>query len=65
MSAKKKDPFRVGAKVKVPWDLKGPLDGEIVEVWGDAAGHVKVRFRIDGAEDFTVRLATTDLLTPA
>lgn len=65
MSATKKDPFRVGAKVKVPWGLSRPLDGRIVEAWGDAAGHVRVRFRLDGDDEDLVLLLPSHVLTRA
>jgi hypothetical protein len=43
--------LQVGTKVRVPWGLEGPVEGEIVEVWGDPPAHVRVQLRLDSYED--------------
>lgn len=43
--------LQVGTKVRVPWGLENPVDGEIVEVWGDPPTHVRVQLRLDSNDD--------------
>lgn len=48
--------------MKVPWGLRREVDGEIVEIWGDPAQHVRVRLELaDDDEIGPVRL----LLAPS
>ena len=53
----------VGAKVRVPWGLDGPLDGEIIEVWGDPPVHVRVQLVLDGedSDPVVILLSPKDL----
>lgn len=40
-----------GTKVRAPWGLEGPVEGEVVEVWGDPPAHVRVQLRLDSYDD--------------
>ena len=43
--------LQVGTRVRVPWGLADPVEGEIVEVWGDPPAHVRVQLRLDSDDD--------------
>lgn len=43
--------LHVGTKVRVPWGLEDPVEGEIVEVWGDPPAHVRVKLRLDNDDE--------------
>lgn len=44
-------PLQVGTKVRVPWGLEDPVEGEVVEVWGDPPTHIRVQLRLDPGDD--------------
>jgi transcription antitermination factor NusG len=50
--------LKVGDKVRVPWGLDEPVDGEVIEVWDDTAHHIRVEVRLAG-EDTPVLLLLT------
>jgi primosomal protein N' len=56
---------RVGDLVLVPWGLKEPVRGRVVEVWGDPQSHVRVRLMIDEEPDQPVVLLPESLLSLA
>ena len=43
--------LQVGSRVRVPWGLEGPVEGRIVEVWGDPPAHVRVQLVFDSNDD--------------
>jgi hypothetical protein len=42
--------LKVGTHVVVPWGL-GEVHGEILEVWGDPAQHVRVRLHLSESSE--------------
>jgi hypothetical protein len=55
--------LQVGSKVRVPWGLEDPVEGEIVEVWGDPPAHVRVQLQLDSSdsEPIVILLSPKDL----
>ncbi len=45
------DQFKVGDAVLVPWGLGGPMRATVVEVWGDAAEHLRVQLHFEDAAE--------------
>ncbi len=46
----KKRKLRPGDRVRVPFPLE-TVEGKILEVWGDAQGHIRVAFELGGPEE--------------
>jgi len=58
--------LRVGSRVRIPWGLNGWQTGEIVEEWGDAANHIRVRLDTEeDDEEPVVLLLTVSAVEPA
>jgi hypothetical protein len=54
--------FYVGQKVRVPWGRAPDVDGEVVEVWGRPAQHVRVKLALDeGTEPIIILLSPSVL----
>lgn len=43
--------LRVGATVRVPWGLEGPVEGKVLEVWGEPPSHVRVQLLLEGDDE--------------
>lgn len=56
---------RVGDLVSVPWGLEQPVQGRVVEVWGDPPSHVRVQLLVDDEGDQPVVLLPESLLSLA
>jgi hypothetical protein len=56
---------RVGDLVLVPWGLEEPVQGRVVEVWGDPPAHVRVQLLVDDEGDQPVVLLPESLLSLA
>jgi hypothetical protein len=57
--------LQVGDVVLVPWGLGNPLKGKVLEVWGDAAGHVRIKVMAEGAHPMFLLLRESWLLPAA
>jgi len=55
---------KVGDLVLVPWGLEEPVQGRVVEIWGDPPSHVRVQLLADEG-DQPVLLLPEEILTPA
>lgn len=56
--------FKVGDKVRVPYGVSTVVPGEVIEVWGDRAGHMRVALWFgDGEEPSVLLLKPSDVLT--
>jgi primosomal protein N' len=56
---------RVGDLVLVPWGLEEPVQGCVVEVWGDLPSHVRLQLMVDDEGDDPVVLLPESLLSLA
>lgn len=56
---------RVGDLVLVPWGLEEPVQGRVVEVWGDPPFHVRVQLLVDDEGEHPVVLLPESLLSLA
>lgn len=59
------DKLRVGGTVRVPWGLKGDIEGKVLEIWGDPPVHVRVQLLLDGDDEPLVLLLAASILTAA
>lgn len=50
--------LKVGDKVRVPWGLGDSVEGEVLEVWGDAAAHIRVALQFEGDDAPVILLLT-------
>lgn len=50
--------LKVGDKVRVPWGLGDSVEGEVLEVWGDSAAHIRVALRLERDEPPVILLLT-------
>lgn len=57
--------FYVGQRVRVPWGLAPDVDGEVVEVWGHPAQHVRVKLALDEGSEPVVILLSPSVLSAA
>lgn len=57
--------LKVGDAVLVPWGLGKPLKGQVLEVWGDPAGHVRIKVMPEGADPMFLLLRESWLLPAA
>ena len=57
--------LKVGDEVLVPWGRGKPLKGQVLEVWGDAAGHVRIKVIVEGADPMFLLLRESWLLPAA
>jgi hypothetical protein len=57
--------FEVGDPVLVPWGRAEPLNGQIIEVWGDPDDHVRVRVRFEWEEPMYFLVPSSWLLPAA
>jgi hypothetical protein len=53
--------LRVGDLVWVPWGLEDPVQGRVVEVWGDPPSQVRVQLFVDDEDDHPVVLLPESL----
>lgn len=53
--------LRVGDLVWVPWGLEDPVQGRVVEVWGDPPSQVRVQLFVDDEDDRPVVLLPESL----
>lgn len=53
--------LRVGDLVWVPWGLEDPVQGRVVEVWGDPPTQVRVQLFVDDEDNQPVVLLPESL----
>lgn len=57
--------LKVGNKVRVPWGLHAWVNGEVIEVWGDPADHIRVSLQFDSEEEPVLLLLTRSMVEAA
>lgn len=55
----------VGARVRIPWGLQDSVVGEVVEVWGDPAAHIRVALQLDADDERVIVLLTQSTVEAA
>jgi primosomal protein N' len=57
--------IKVGDRVLIPWGLEEPVQGRVLEIWGDPPSQVRVQLLDVEGEDAPVLLLPESLLSLA
>lgn len=57
--------IKVGDRVRVPWGVAGSLLGQVVEVWGDPARHIRVALELADDLEQPILLLTESVVEAA